>query len=447
MKHLLLPALLAGASLQGADTIASWFDEGKASGNVKYYYIQTDKEQAGAKSSAHANSIGGTLHYETGVLQGFKAGATFMTTNGFALPESVDTSILGRDNGVYLEGTPSGGAAQRSFSVLGEGYLGYSGDGAALSYGRRVIKTPLVDAKEVRMLPSAVQGAFASYAPNETLEFGLSWLSHFKQRTSDRFFNIVTHALGSQTTAITGSDEGELLVADARYREGGLNLALYDYYAADFLNALYAEAAYKGALDSGISYAAALQAISETSVGNAEDNLALAGSATGGETISANTLGLKLDAAYGESKVTLAGTKSFRDSGSHDSLVLPWDGTPLYTNTITSNNLFQSNYGKALAADSIYIGGSLGVKIAYTQGYGFADLKGLKTTLAYLVIDNDRFADRQQDFNAVIAYTAGDFSLALKGIWVRHNSAADATGTVSQTDRLTQYRVIANYAF
>ena len=87
------------------------------------------------------------------------------------------------------------------------------------------------------------------------------------------------------------------------------------------------------------------------------------------------------------------------------------------------------------------------MKVAYTQGYGFADLKGLKTTLAYLVIDNDRFADRQHDFNAVIAYTAGDFSLALKGIWVRHNSSADAAGTMSQTDRLTQYRVIANYAF
>jgi hypothetical protein len=447
MRHLLLSTILAGASLQAADTFASWFEAGSVNGNLKYYYIQTDKENPGVDTSAHANSIGGKLHYETGELEGFKAGTTFMTTNGFALPDRVDTSILGRDNGVRLENSAAGSEAQHSFAVLGEGYLKYTDSGLELSYGRRVVKTPLVHAKEVRMLPSAVQGSFASYTTDYGATYGLSYLTHFKQRTSDAFTDIVRHALGDRVTEITGSEAGGVAVACGRYAGSGLELSLYDYYAADFLNAFYAEAAFKNTLNGGLAYRVSLQGISESSVGNADDNLAEAGSVTGGEAIRANAVALKADLAYGESKVSLAVSKVFSDDGSHDSLVLPWDGTPLYTNMITSNNLFQSNYGKGLGADSVYIGGSLGVKAAYSQGYGFAGLKGLKTTLSYLVIDNDDFADRQHDFNAVVAYSVDNFSLALKGMWVRHNSGADAAGTVSQLDRLTQYRVIADYTF
>ena len=116
---------------------------------------------------------------------------------------------------------------------------------------------------------------------------------------------------------------------------------------------------------------------------------------------------------------------------------------------ITSNNLFVSNYGKGLTADSVYIGGSLGIKLGYTQSYGFLGLKDIKSTLSYLHVDNSRvgFSNAQRDYNAVLAYTKNDFSLALKGIWVRYNTSASADGTISQLDRLTQYRVIANYKF
>ena len=438
---------MAGASLQAADTVADWFKEGTFSGNVKYYFIETKKENPGVDSSAHANAIGGKLHYETGELMGLKSGVTFMTTNGFALSNSVDTSVLARDNGVRIENSASGSVAQDPIAVLGEAYLQYRYESAKIAYGRKVVTTPLIHAKEVRMLPSAVQGAFAEYAMPYGTALSLSYLTDFKQRTSDRFINIVAHALGSNTAAVTGSQKRDVAVAGARYSKHGWDVALYDYYATDFLNALYADAAYKGALENGIGYRGALQLITQQSVGNAEDNLALAGSVTGGEKIRANAVALKADLSYEESSVTLACSKVFSDSGRHDSLVLPWDGTPLYTNAITSNNLFQSNYGKGLNADSVYIGGSLGVKAAYTQGYGFAGLKGFKTTLAYLVTDNNAFAKKQRDLNAVVSYGIDNFSIALKGIWVQQNSAADATGAVSQTERLTQYRVIANYAF
>ena len=119
-RYMLVLSLAASVTLGAADNIASAFAEGKAYGNVKYYYIETDKDNgAGTTSSAHANSLGGQLGYETATLYGLSLGATFMTTNPFALPNVVDTSIIGKDNGVR------GGDAKQGFSVLGEAFVQY----------------------------------------------------------------------------------------------------------------------------------------------------------------------------------------------------------------------------------------------------------------------------------------------------------------------------------
>jgi hypothetical protein len=87
--------------------------------------------------------------------------------------------------------------------------------------------------------------------------------------------------------------------------------------------------------------------------------------------------------------------------------------------------------------------------MAYSQGFDFTGIAGFKATVAWAQFSNSRagFDNDQQDINAVLGYKRDAFSLALKGIWVSHNTSADKTGTVSQLDTLTQYRVIANYKF
>lgn len=449
MKYFVLFIVLLSASTFGADSIATWFEEGSVKGNVKYYYIETKKDKDdGSHTSAHANSVGGTLNYTTGNLYGFSTGATFMTTNGFALPNSVDTSVLARDNGVRLEGNPSGKIAQESFSVLGEVYLQYIYKDFTALYGRKVIKTPLIHAKEVRMLPSAVQGAFVDYKVAEEVTLGASYLTHFKQRTSDQFTNIVEHALGANTKAITGSDEGEVLVVDLVSKSEKITFRMYDYYAKDFMNSAYIDVDVKNTLASGWKMNVAYQYIYQSSIGNSDTNLNKIGSITDGNKISSHAVAFKFNAGYNESSLGFAFSKVLSNSDRHDSLVLPWDGTPLFTNSITSNDLFQSNYGKSLTADSLYIGGSMGIKLAYTQKYDFTGVKGFKTSLSYLHIDNDKFANNQRDYNIVLGYGIENFTLALKGIWVRHNTTQKEDGSINpQDDKLTQYRVIANYKF
>lgn len=444
LKNIIQTAALLSASLLTAgDTVGTAFAEGKAYGNIKYYYIETDKDDgAGATSSAHANTVGGELGYETGALYGLQLGGTFMTTNPFALPGAVDTSVIGKDNGVR------GGDATQGFSVLGEAYVKYTRGQLTLWYGRKKYDTPLINTKEVRLLPSTVQGAMADFG-TEGFRLEAGYLDRFKQRTSDTFVNIVAHALGADTEAVTGHDEGYVVPMAVVYNGGALRFHVHDYYSPDFMNALYAGADYAHAFKSGIKLAVGAQYIAQQSVGNAVDNLESNTSVTGGKKLNSNAYGFRASLSHAESTLSAAYTAVLRSRNDHDSLVLPWDGTPLFTNMITSNDLFQSLYGSAFKADSAYIGGTTGVRAAYAQGFDFTGIPGFSAMVAWAQFSNDRpgFGKDQQDINAVIDYKQGAFSLALKGIWVRNNTAADKQGNVTQLDSLAQYRVIANYVF
>ena len=441
-KSLIVLSIAAAMTLNAASTVASAFAEGKGYGNIKYYYIETDKDNgAGTTSSAHANTVGGQLGYETAELYGLKLGATFMTTNPFALPNVVDTSIIGKDNGVR------GGDAKQGFSVLGEAYMAYRRDFFSLWYGRKKVNTPLIHTKEVRLLPSTVQGAMAD-ASFASVHIDAGYLDRFKQRTSDDFTNIVEHALGSDTEIVTGHSAGYVVPVSVVYDDKALQVQAYDYYSPDFMNSVYLGAKYKFKA-AGFGFCFGAQYINQKSIGNADGNLAKNGSITGGKKLNANAFGLKAAMKQNETSLYAAYTDVLRSENDHDSLVLPWDGTPLFTNMITSNDLFQSLYGKAFQADSAYIGGTRGIKLAFAQGFDFTGFKGVKATVAWAQYSNSRkgYDKDQQDINAVLAYGSGPFSLALKGIWVSNNTGMSKDGTVGQLDKLTQYRVIANYTF
>ncbi len=451
MKKIFLASALLCASLIAQSDTTNFVSDGEAFGNIKYFYIETDKQGISnkANSSAHANSIGGQLGYKTSKLYGFYAKVTFMTTNGFALPNVVDTSILGRDNGVRLEGSAGGEIAQQSFSVLGEAVITYTGKSYDINYGRQVIKTPLIHAKEVRMLPSAVQGSVFNYDNKDFgLDISLSYLTDFKQRTSNVFTNIVEHALGTNTQAIIGHAGADVVVSELGWNMDGFKIEATNYYAQDFMNSFYGVIGYKRTTQKGFQYNLMAEGIIQRSVGNADENLQEVGSVTGAKRISADSLSLKGDFAHFESKITMAYSLVRAKEGTHDSLVLPWDGTPLYTNNMTSNVLFSSNYGQAFKADSIYIGGTQSYKLAYVQGYDFSGIEGFKTTLSYVVGDNEAFdLGYIHDLNAVVKYTKDNYSIAFKGIFVKHAASADEAGNISQIDAFQQYRVIANYKF
>lgn len=448
MQKITILLITSALSLCAADGVENWFKEGSIHGNIRYYYIDTAKETGAVSTSQHANAVGGQLGYRTGSLYGMKLGATFMTTNPFATPDNpanVDTSIIGRDNGVRVNGSPNAANADDGFSVLGEAYAQYNRDNYELWYGRKVINTPLIDAKDVRMLPSAVQGAIGSLKLSDGIDITAGYINGFKQRTSNQFTNVVEHALGSNTQAITGSSSGYVVPVSLSWKNSAVSVRAYDYYAPDFMNSIYMDAMYKDKLNSEYSYSASVQGIVQEGIGNADS--AAAQAIMGGK-INTKAIGAKAAVMRQETTLIAAYSHIATSSGDHDSMVLPWDGTPIYTNMITSNDLFVSNYGQGLTSDSAYIGGTTGLKFGMIQGFDFTGLKGVKIDLEYAHYDSGRFPKAQEDINAVLSYGKDNFSLDFKGMWVTNNTSAKINNTLNvQNDTLTQYRVIANYKF
>ncbi len=432
---------LANASTikqNSADNIQDMFANGNASGYMQYYYISTGKAP---KVPSEAHSLGGELDFKTASLYGVSLKAGFMTTNPFLLGPHVDTSIIGKDNGVRGED------ATKGFSVLAKANIAYKRDIFEMWLGRETIKTPLINTKRVRMLDSAVEGTLASVVQKEGFNASVGYLSGFKQRTSDTFTNIVQHALGDDTETITGSANGSVVPFTLSYKSKNFAINFDNYYAQDFMNSAYLDGYYKYSI-ADVKYKVSAQGIYQNSTGNADKYFAQNYAYSHGK-IDAKSLSAKIDVGYSESKFSFAFSNVFKKSEVHNSLVLPWDGTPLYTNMITSNDLFQSLYGHALNSDSAYIGGTQGIKLAYKQGFNFTGFSGYSATLSYANFANDKFANSQNDTNLVLAYAnkKKNMTLALKGIWVNNNTSANKAGKIKQDKELAQYRVIANLKF
>lgn len=436
MKTFYLFFILIG-SLYGVDSTFSWIQEGKLFGNIRYVYIETDKRVfQGKYTEQYGNSVGGQLKYTTSDWNGWEVATTFMTTHPFTLPENVESSGIGQDNGFMGENSREG------YSLLGEGYVDYQNNFFNVWAGRRLITSPMIGEKDVRMLPSTVQGGEIKLALSDTTTLSSGYLDHFKQRSSDDFTNIIKHALGTDMYAITGHEEGYAVPLQLSYKTQPLSINLYDLYAPDFMNTAYADIEYKHDF-----YTLSAQAVMQNSVGNADINLAKSDSVTKGKRINATGFGARAILKHDESSLDFNYRIILRDASAYDSIITPWDGTLLYAYSNASNNLGQSFYGNALTSGGAYVGGTQGYKIGYTQKYDFTPIKGLSTNIAYAIYRNPIFRGNQNDLIALLKYKKGNFSLEFKGVWIDEDTTTAKDGSVKQVDWLIQYQATANYAF
>ncbi|MBC8237193.1 MAG: hypothetical protein H8E76_03095 [Helicobacteraceae bacterium] len=436
MRNLII-SLSVCTLIHASQTSGSWLKDGNVSGNLKYYYIETNKNYiTGQETSHHSNAIGGQLKYKTKRVYNILFQASFMTTHGFLLPENVESSTLGQDEG------KKGWSDEDAYSVLGEVNLDYKNKYFNLWYGRKLVNTPMIGPKSARMLPSTIEGGEVSAYVSKDTRVSLLYADKFKQRTAKNFTNIIKHALGSDTYAVTGSDEGSTYTLHLQHLLDTSVLNIYNMYAPDFLNAAYVDFKYTNDF-----YTLAAQAVQQVSVGNANTNLAKTSSITNGKKINATAFGLQVILKHKQSSLDIVYRNILRDKNAYDSIITPWDGSLLYAYSSTTNNLGQSLYGNALTAGGAYVGGTQGLKFGYTQKYTFLGLKGFKTHLAYAVYKNDLYREDQEDLKAILFYDNGPFSVELKGIWIDNDTYTFKDGTVNQLDSLTQYHAIVNYNF
>lgn len=405
-------------------------DEMKVSGKLKFYNIGTYK-QAGTISTLDSNalSVGGQIGITSTKKNGWFTKVNMMTTNGLFVnsdASKVDGSILANDT-YAVSGTATN--KRDSISVVGEAFLAYENEALKAKLGRQIFNSPLASAKDVRMIPSTFSGANVNYRKGGHV-LSLAYFDGFKQRTSDRFYNILEHALGTNTMTYTGQNSGALLVSSMKVNG---KFRLYNYNMDNFINSTYID--YKNQTG---NFKWAVQAMYQMSVGNFDTALknGQVNTTTYSQGLQSSEIGAKISFGNKEDELTLATTYTGSVDNAYSDIVAPFDGTPLFTDTITGNNLFKSQYGAALNADSGYTADTLSFKAAYKHAIS----KSVKSFFAIARFDETSKAAAQTDFNAVISWKVSDWNLAAKAIYVLDNSGV-------ADNKLQQYRLIATHTF
>ncbi|MCI4405741.1 MAG: OprD family outer membrane porin [Sulfuricurvum sp.] len=448
---LLASALVVNA--MAADSLESMFKEGKASGQLRAFYI--DRDSSGASTVERDGlTIGGYLKYETGSLNGLSAGTAFYTTNKLDNRSSVPA-----ENDLTLFG-PNG----NNESYLGEAYLQYKYGNTAFKAGRQKLDTPLAGSDDARMLPSLFEayvlsntdvkdttliavyvtkfaaGTFANAytfadatltantaanraknAAAQTLALTSGYSGVFDATTMvGNFTNMGQYAIGQNTNGVS--------VAAAIYSGiPGLKLQLWDYYAHDILNAIYAEANYGWSYSSGVAPYVAVQWINERDVGaNSVINK-----------VDSDFIAAKAGVKVGNFDVYGAMSHNSSDDSAtiHGGTITPWGGMPAYTQGMVTRHQFMAG------ADAWKVAGT----------YNFKDMgANMTASVYYASFDVEGYTG---------SYTVGKttepgFDLiwnpeAVKNLQLRfRGNFPDKFKNTATTDTSwDEYRFIANYNF
>jgi hypothetical protein len=434
-----------------ADDVAAMFSEGKVSGQLREFTISREYDDSrpnagnvGRDYMRKANAVGGYLKYETGVYNGVSLGAAVYTSIGFGLRTP-------RDDYYQVDPTLLGDKNENLF-YLGEGYIQYKNTNTTFKGGRQKLDTPLAGSDDARMLPNL----FEAYVLSNTDIKDTTLIAAHVTKIAQGTFGRVYDASASAGNAVLSVTSGYSLV-DSRTRAGefvdmgeyaigentagvsvaaalysgipGLKLQLWDYYAHDILNAVYAEANYGISFSNGIAGYIAAQWINEQDVGS-------------------NTKITKVNSDFVAGKVGVkvanfdlygAISHNSKDSSSaiNGGTISPWGGSPAYTQGMVTRHQFMAGTDALKVAGSYdwkTFGVNLNTGVFYTQ-YDMDSLNGYSANYAWTASESG--------FDVIYSPQAMK-NLQLR---LRANFADDFYQASSGSVSWDEYRFIANYNF
>jgi hypothetical protein len=447
MKKIALSAMVVGlissANVQAADDMSTMFSEGKTSGQIRMFSISRSVEaSAGTDYTRSANAFGGHLKYETADYAGLSMGTAFYTTNGFLMPDAKYDATTGKQT--YTEQDPTLlGPDNEAYSILGEAYLQYKIGNTVFKGGRQKLDTPLAGSDDARMLPNLFEAYLLinSDIPNTTLIAG--HVTRFAQGTFGRaygggvlsatsgysatdskdqvgeFVNAGSYAVGKETDGVT--------VLSASYKNGNLKAQVWDYYAHDILNAIYADAtvSWNCLISDAVKPYASFQVISESDIGDKH----------AGDVSSLYYAG-KVGASVGNFSGYVAfSQQSEADAGAplESATITPWGGMPAYTQGMVTRHMF--------------LAGTTASKLALVYNFKDVGLKAVGYYANFAMDDNNGYtSDDASEAGFDFIYNtkfAKNLQLRLRGNFPTDFNV-NATG---DTVDWSEYRFIANYNF
>jgi hypothetical protein len=440
---LLASALIVNAF--GADNAAGMFSEGKVSGQFREFSISREVDDTrpvvNNDYTRKANTVGGYLKYETGAWNGLSFGAAAYGTIGVHLGNranvnDVDPTLLSKDN--------------KNDVYLGEGYLQYKNGNTTFKGGRQKLDTPMAGSDDARMLPNLFEAYVLSNTDIKDTTLIAAHVTKFAQGTFGRAYTngVLSATAGyslvdsrNQTGTFTdmgkyaiGVDTDGVSVAAAIYSGiPGLKLQIWDYYAHDILNAIYAEANYGWSMANGVAPYVAAQWINERDVGS---NTVAAVQKVESDFIAAKA-GIKVANFDIYGAISHNSKDSDANNGTHGGTISPWGGMPAYTQGMVTRHQFMAGTDAWKVAGSYdwkNFGINLNTGVYYTE-FDMDKLNGYSANYAWTA--------KEKGFDIIFnPQTIKNLQLRLRANYTDDFYQA-ANGSVSWDE----YRFIANYNF
>ncbi len=372
-------ALITAVTLQSAG-----FSDGKTSGQMKAMHILSDNTNGFAPENGSGYLV--TLKYITPeVYKGLKFGAAFYA-NGDTGFTKWDDSNNKPAKGMF---TTSRGETK---ALLGQVYLEYKNKELFIKAGRQILNTPLTKIKW-SLMPNFYEAAILKYKATKSLSLSITHINSmaYGSRTITDWGLIGegTGTAGSSQMPVSNGGTFEqakfhnlgagagvertdgMTAANISYKIAkNLKVSLWDYYAYDIANMIYADVSYKMPVMKGTALTLQAQYLDQSNIGKD-----LKGD------LDFNMYGAKAKIGNKKWSAYLAYNSS-NNSDSNKGFVNTWGADPAYTSSLFSRNQYRDN------VDAYKIGGHYVIKkglkfMASYANYGKSEtlFKGSKAAL------------------------------------------------------------------
>ena len=205
-----------------------------------------------------------------------KLSITSPTYNGFSFKVTgAGSTDFGINNPDYESRTFGFGSDLSSYAILQEAYIKYVYGDHTFLVGNYELSTPMVDADDWYLLANSFQGAYYKNTSIENIMFAGGYIYKMagpwdSGADGANFHTIADTSYVSSQDKINADDAG-MWAGVIQYTKDEHNLQIWDYYAVDLYNTLFAQYDYTSEYN-GITYDAGAQIINFKEVGDLASN-------------------------------------------------------------------------------------------------------------------------------------------------------------------------------
>ncbi len=309
--------------------------KGKATGSIQVHHVFYDLKNGYAPSTG--SSLGGTIKYESGNYNGFKAGVAFHSVgdSGLSDKNNPNKKMAG---GLFIS------SDFKRKNILGEAYIEYKNLNRELKIGRQMFKSPMTSNvfttiptfyEAILFKEKSLKDTVITIAQIDKISFGSRSLADFGpigEFTGVAGANVSPLNIRGEfkqiEEATVGSDvdtNGLTIMALNYTGIENLKFQIWDYFAHDIVNTIYVQADYKTSILNNLTISG--QYLQQNDIGDS-----LIGDKD------ASLFGLKLATNIDRVKFYVAYSTS-----NGDKFLNPWTGDPAFTSSLFTRNGYRAD--------------------------------------------------------------------------------------------------------